>query len=119
MLAVLATGCRTKTISEILANPQHFHDDDVAIQGRVVSSFSIKGIGAAFQLDDGTGRIWVFTKNRPAPPEHIHIYVGGRVEPASPSATAPSASRSKKKAGGLATRPGRARSRIAQRRIFS
>jgi hypothetical protein len=79
MLAVLATGCRTKTISEILANPQHFHDDDVAIQGRVVSSFSIKGIGAAFQLDDGTGRIWVFTKNRPAPPEHIHIYVGGRV----------------------------------------
>jgi hypothetical protein len=82
LLALIAIGCGTKPISEVLAHPERFRDEDIAIQGRVVSSFSIKGIGAAFQLDDGTGRIWVFTRNRPAPPEHIHIYVGGRVRTA-------------------------------------
>jgi hypothetical protein len=82
LLGVLAIGFGTKPISEILAHPEHFRDNDVAIQGRVVTSFSIAGIGAAFQLDDGTGRIWVFTRNHPAPPEHVHIYVGGRVKTA-------------------------------------
>ena len=82
LLAAIAVGCGTKPISEILAHPEHFRDDDVAIQGQVVNSFSIAGIGAAYQVDDGTGRLWVFVRNRPAPPEHVHIYVGGRIETA-------------------------------------
>ena len=82
LIGILAAGCGTKRISEILAHPEHFRDEDVAIQGMVVSSFSIAGIGAAYQVDDGTGRLWVFTRNRPAPPEHVHIYVGGRIETA-------------------------------------
>lgn len=82
LLGVIAIGCGTKPISEILAHPEHFRDEDIGIQGRVVSSFSIAGIGAAYQLDDGTGRIWVFTRHRPAPPEHVHMYVGGRVKSA-------------------------------------
>ncbi len=82
LLALIAIGCGTKPISEILAHPEHFRDDNIAIQGRVVTSFSVAGIGAAFQLDDGTGRIWVFSRHRPAPPEHVHMYVGGRIKTA-------------------------------------
>jgi hypothetical protein len=82
LIGILTAGCGTKPISEILAHPEHFRDNDVAIQGMIVSSFNISGIGSAYQVDDGTGRLWVFTRNRPAPPEHVHIYVGGRIETA-------------------------------------
>jgi hypothetical protein len=82
ILAILLAGCGTKPISEILAHPEHFRGDDVAIQGRVTSSFNVAGLGTAYQVDDGTGRIWVFSRNHPAPPEHVHIYVGGHVETA-------------------------------------
>lgn len=82
LIGIVAAGCNQKKISEVLAHPEHFRDDDVVIQGRVTSSFNVGGIGAAYEVDDGTGRIWVFTRNHPAPPEHVHIYVGGRVETA-------------------------------------
>src|ERR1700752_2224793 len=82
LLGVVLAGCATKPISEILAHPEHFRGDDIAIQGRVAASFSVAGLGSAYEVDDGTGRMWVISRHRPAPPEHAHIYVGGRVQTA-------------------------------------
>jgi hypothetical protein len=58
----LLSACREVTINQLMAEPQRYHDKEVGIQGNVVESFSVLGKGG-YQIDDGTGRIWVIAEH--------------------------------------------------------
>src|SRR5687768_6316821 len=59
---VLLTACPSQTnISKINADPDRYRGKEVGIAGTVTNSYGAMGMGA-YELDDGTGRIWVATK---------------------------------------------------------
>ena len=81
LLAVWLSACGwfapSTTINGILADPGRFSGDDVWLNGRVVQSASILGRGA-FQLDDGTGTVWVIS-DRGVPRKDARVRVRGTV----------------------------------------
>lgn len=68
LAAVVLTGCgdkRTK-ISSILERPDSYTDREVLIGGKVTKTYAVNLVIAelgAYEVDDGTGKIWVTTKN--------------------------------------------------------
>jgi hypothetical protein len=73
-------GCpKGTTISEINADPGRFRDKEVSIEGRVVTSFGVAGEGA-YELDDGTGRIWVISSGGGVPSQGARVRAVGRVQ---------------------------------------
>lgn len=59
---LLFTACPSQTnIAKINANPDRYRGKEVGIAGRVTDSYGALGVGA-YEIDDGTGRIWVATK---------------------------------------------------------
>ncbi len=61
MGALLLTACpQQETISRINADPGRYRNKDVGIAGTVTDSYGVLGNGA-YEIDDGTGRIWVIT----------------------------------------------------------
>jgi hypothetical protein len=73
-------GCpQHKSIGQVLADPGRYYNDDVAVSGTVTESWGAMGVGA-FQLDDGTGKIWVIPNNHGLPPKGARIGSAGRVQ---------------------------------------
>jgi len=59
---LLFTACPSQTsIGKINANPDRYRGKEIGIAGRVTDSYGAMGVGA-YEIDDGTGRIWVATK---------------------------------------------------------
>src|SRR2546421_12353308 len=67
------------TIANINRDPGRFTGKEVTIAGQVTSSFGALGSGV-FQLDDGTGRMWVFSQNYGVPGNGARVATTGRVE---------------------------------------
>ena len=79
LAAVLLAGCpQDTTIRDIQNDPGRFRDKEVSISGRVVTSFGAGGEGA-YEVDDGTGRIWVLTSHGGVPGQGAQVRVAGRV----------------------------------------
>lgn len=58
----LVTACPSQTnIAKINADPGRYRNKEVAVVGRVTDSYGVLGQGA-YEIDDGTGRIWVATR---------------------------------------------------------
>jgi hypothetical protein len=76
-LGLLAAGCSHMTVNRLLAEPNRYANRDVTLHGDVIKSASVLGHGA-YQLDDGTGTIWVVS-NRGVPRQGARIKVKGRV----------------------------------------
>lgn len=78
-LSVLAlTACPSQTnIGKISSDPGRYRDKEVGITGRVTDSYGILGNGA-YEVDDGTGKIWVVTK-RGVPSRGTYVGVKGYV----------------------------------------
>ena len=58
---VLLTACPSQTnISKINADPDRYRGKEVGIVGTVTDSYGAMGHGA-YQIDDGTGKLWVAT----------------------------------------------------------
>jgi hypothetical protein len=77
VLGIALSACGTTTINHVLADPSRYADKEVTVGGRVVKSASVLGRGA-YQIDDGSGTLWVVPK-RGAPREGAKIKVTGRV----------------------------------------
>ena len=60
MGALLLTVCSETTISKINADPGRYKNKEVGVVGRVNDSYGIMGTGA-YEVDDGTGLLWVAT----------------------------------------------------------
>lgn len=75
---LLITACPSQTtISKINADPSRFRNKEVAIVGTVRDSYGALGNGA-YELDDGTGRIWVVTR-RGVPSRGARVGAKGHV----------------------------------------
>jgi hypothetical protein len=77
-LIVLA-GCNTTKISDINNDPARYLEKDVTVAGQVVTSFGAMNQGA-FELDDGTGQLWVWSSGFGVPSQGAHVLVTGRVQ---------------------------------------
>ena len=82
MLAVVfllfSLGCSTKTINHIMADPSRYADKEVKIEGTVTESYSVIGKGA-YQLDDGTGRLWIVS-TKGVPRKGARVSTKGKVK---------------------------------------
>lgn len=75
---VLLTACPSETtISKINSDPGRYRDKEVVVVGRVTDSYGVMGTGA-YEIDDGTGRIWV-AATRGVPAKGSRVGVKGRV----------------------------------------
>jgi hypothetical protein len=70
-------GCEQKTINHILADPQRYANHEVEVVGKVVRSYSVLGHGA-YEVDDGTGTLWVVSKTG-VPREGVRVGVKGTI----------------------------------------
>lgn len=62
LAALLLAGCPPReSIARINRDPGRFAGKEISIAGRVTDSFGALGTGA-FQIDDGTGTMWVFSE---------------------------------------------------------
>jgi hypothetical protein len=76
--ALSLTACPSKTtISKINQDPGKYRDKQVGLIGTVTNSYGALGNGV-YELDDGTGRIWVVTMHG-VPSRGSRIGVSGRV----------------------------------------
>jgi hypothetical protein len=73
-------GCPQRTsIERINRDPGRYVGKEVAIAGRVVNSFGALGTGV-FQVDDGTGRMWVYSQRYGVPGRDARLGVAGYLE---------------------------------------
>jgi hypothetical protein len=76
--ALLLTACpKQETISRINADPGRYRNKEVGIVGTVTDSYGVLGNGA-YEIDDGTGRIWVVT-TRGVPSRGSRVGTKGKV----------------------------------------
>ena len=60
--AVMSAACGTRTINKLLADPGRYRNREVKLSGAVTDSYSLVGRGA-YQIDDGTGKLWIVSDN--------------------------------------------------------
>jgi hypothetical protein len=76
--ALALTACPSKTtISKINQDPGKYQNKQIGLVGTVTNSYGALGKGV-YELDDGTGRIWVAT-TRGVPARGSRVGVSGRV----------------------------------------
>ena len=77
---LLLAGCPTQaSIADINRDPGRFAGKDVSIRGTVSDAFGALGNGV-FQVDDGSGRMWVYSQNYGVPGNGNKVTVIGRIE---------------------------------------
>jgi len=75
----MIAGCPTQTtVDKIQQDPHHFYNKEVALRGNVTESYGALGTGV-YQLDDGTGKIWILSENYGVPSKGAHVTVTGDV----------------------------------------
>jgi len=77
---LLLTGCPPRvSIAKINQDPGRYAGKEVTVAGRVLDSYGVIGRGA-FQVDDGTGAIWVLAGHYGVPEAGAKLAVTGRIE---------------------------------------
>lgn len=76
-LASSLVACGTTSINRIMAEPSRYANKDASLSGDVTDSVSLLGHGA-FQLDDGTGTLWVVSRSG-VPRRGARVKVRGKV----------------------------------------
>ncbi len=78
---ILMVACpQQHSVAELTRDPGRYADKEVAVKGTVVSSWGAMGTGM-YEVDDGTGRIWVLSQNYGVPSKGARVGVAGRVVP--------------------------------------
>ena len=80
LLGLLLAGCPTRTtIASINRDPGRYAGKQVTIAGRVSSAFGALGTGV-YEIDDGTGTMWVFSQGYGVPGNNAKISVTGTID---------------------------------------
>ncbi|MGA8491043.1 MAG: hypothetical protein WB711_11500 [Terriglobales bacterium] len=80
LTGLLLVGCPPReSIAKINQDPGRFAGKEISIAGQVTDSFGAAGTGV-FQIDDGTGAIWVFSKRYGVPGSGSKLAVTGRIQ---------------------------------------
>jgi len=81
LFSLALTGCPERIrIGDIERDPGRYFDKEVTVAGRVVRSYGAAGAGV-YEVDDGTGKIWVATEKYGVPGKDAYIGVTGRIVP--------------------------------------
>ena len=76
---LLLTACPSQTnIYKINSDPARYRDKEVGIAGTVTESYGVLGTGA-YELDDGTGKMWVIARRGGVPSRGVRVGTKGRV----------------------------------------
>jgi hypothetical protein len=77
---LILAACPSRTnIERINRDPGRYVGKEVAIGGRVVTSYGLLGTGV-FQVDDGTGTIWVYSQSYGVPNNGAKVGVRGMLQ---------------------------------------
>jgi hypothetical protein len=80
LLAMTILGCPSRTsIGHITKNPGNFAGREITIAGRVKRSVGAIGNGI-FQIDDGSGRIWVYSQGLGVPSSGSKAAITGYIQ---------------------------------------
>jgi len=78
--SILLAGCPPRvSIAKLNQDPGRYAGKEISIAGRVTDSFGALGRGA-FQVDDGTGNMWVVTGHHGTPETGTKVAVIGHIE---------------------------------------
>jgi hypothetical protein len=80
VISLFLIACERKNIGDINADPGAYLDKEVNVGGTVVQSFGALNTGI-YQIDDGTGRLWVLSESRGVPSKGAVVGVKGRIVP--------------------------------------
>jgi hypothetical protein len=78
-LLTLSACSHRISIESINRDPAQFRGKEITVRGRVVNSFATADAGA-FEVDDGTGRLWILRDNRNLPSHNSSVTVSGKIE---------------------------------------
>jgi len=76
-LGLALTGCATKSINDILADPSRYANKDVTVKGEVTQSVSVLGHGS-YKIEDGSGSLWVVS-TKGVPRKGARVQVTGKI----------------------------------------
>lgn len=77
----LLAGCpQRKSISDIMKDPSYYQNREVTVAGTVTRSFGAMGTGV-YEVDDGTGKMWVFAERTGVPSQGAQVASIGKVMP--------------------------------------
>jgi hypothetical protein len=80
-VTLFAVACpQRESISKIQRDPARYSNREVAVAGHVVSSYGALGTGM-FEIDDGTGRLWVLSSGYGVPGTGAKVGVAGTIVP--------------------------------------
>jgi hypothetical protein len=75
----ISTACpQHTTIAKINNDPGVFQNKEVTVAGQVAQSFGALGNGM-YQVDDGTGKIWVLSEGFGVPAKGAKVSVTGNI----------------------------------------
>jgi hypothetical protein len=78
--ALLLAGCPPRSsIAQITRDPGRYAGKHATIAGKVVDSYGALGRGM-FQVNDGTGTLWVYSNGFGVPNNGLKVIVTGRVQ---------------------------------------
>ena len=80
VLGLALVACERMKIGDLNADPGRFMNKEVAVAGTVTQSIGALGRGL-YQVDDGSGRLWVLATNRSVPSKGAKVGVKGHVIP--------------------------------------
>jgi len=78
LCGILLSGCGTVRIARINADPSRYRNRDVRVEGQVTNSFGALGTGG-YQIDDGSGKIYVVSTRSGVPSKGSRVTVSGTV----------------------------------------
>jgi len=80
LFSFLLVSCERERISDINADPGSFQGKQIQIAGEVTQSIGALGKGV-YQLNDGTGSLWVYSDTLGVPTKGAKVGVKGSVVP--------------------------------------
>ncbi len=77
---LMLAGCpQHVTVAQLDSNPNKYYNKEVFITGTVTEGFGLLGQGA-FQIDDGTGKVWVLSNGFGVPGKGARVGIQGRMQ---------------------------------------
>ena len=76
---LLLSACGATRIARINSDPTRYQNRSVKVEGTVTNAFGALGTGG-YQVDDGTGKIFVISAGSGVPSKGSRVSVNGRVQ---------------------------------------
>jgi hypothetical protein len=73
------SGCELTKISDLNKHPENYSGNEVTIAGIVTSTAAPTNPGT-FEMDDGSGRLWVLSSSNVVPPKGTKLAVTGLIQ---------------------------------------